>query len=125
MLLQSIKRIILAGLLMLTIFSATASCDQNWQMVHGDILQVFSEQEKLLVRIGAEKQIIELAPDCEIIRLGQPSTLIALCPIGPEAYQDALLWLNHYNLASYILVNYYVEEQDGELVSRDIFGKLK
>jgi hypothetical protein len=45
--------------------------------------------------------------------------------VAAGAYQDVLCWINTKGLVSLILVNYYVQEEDGLLVAYDIFGNRK
>lgn len=78
----------------------------------------------MIMREG-QKQILELDPDCQILRNGSPTSLESLRPVFAQSYQDVLCWLNNQGFISYILANYSVEEVDGSLVSRDIFGNVK
>ncbi len=94
-------------------------------MVHGDVLQVFTLEHKLLLAVGGEPQIYVVAEDCSILRQGTLTSLASLRPIAPDSFQDALCWVDGQGLISHILVNYFVQEEDGVLVAYDIFGNLK
>ena len=96
-----------------------------WKIVHGDVLQVDSEAHTLLLSCDGQKIELPIAEDCQVFREGQPVALGSMRPVGPEAYQDVLCWVNPQGLVSMILVNYYVQEEDGLLVAYDIFGNPK
>ncbi|NLL41815.1 MAG: hypothetical protein GX251_00575 [Firmicutes bacterium] len=123
MLLQNIKLILVFGLVLT--FSVGVSAAPAWKIVHGDVLQVFPEQHKLLLESGGEKLIYKLDTDCQILRLGAPASLESMHPVAPDAFQDVLCWVNPQGLLGLILVNYSVQEEDGTLVLYDIFGNLK
>ncbi len=94
-------------------------------MVHGDIVQVLTEEHKLLLASNGQEVYLVLEEDCRIFRQGAPATLASLRPVGPGAYQDALCWINPQGRVGLLLVNYHVEEENGMLVAYDIFGNRK
>lgn len=124
MLLRIIKVVMVLSLLFLTTSTAWGQVEE-WKMVHGDVLQVFTEQHKILLGCAGERRIYALEPDCQILRLGIPTSLDSMRPIASNAFQDALCWINGQGFVSHILVNYSVQEKDGSLVAYDIFGNLK
>lgn len=124
MLCRNIKLIVLLSLVV--IFTPQVYAGQKpWKMIHGDVLQVLPEQQKFLLHSVEGSEIYVLENDCIILRSGKPTTLDALRPIAPDAFQDVLCWLNSQGLISYIFVNYSIQEEQGILVSRDIFGNVK
>lgn len=124
MLLRIIRLISILGLMLLV--TATAHGQANgWKMVHGDVLQVFPEEHKILLDVSGERSIYVLESGCQILRFGTPTSLDSLRPITSEAFQDALCWVNGHGRVAYVLANYYVSEEDGVLVAYDIFGNLK
>lgn len=125
MLLRNIKLLVLVGFVVLVLSAQTNGQNRSWQMIHGDVIQVDSKQQKLLLKSEGNGHIFVLEDDCAILRHGQETTLEALRPISTGAYQDALCWINPQGKVSYILVNYSVEEIDGALVNYDIFGNRK
>lgn len=125
MLMQNIKAVVLAIVLVLIFASPSLAQLNAWKMVHGEVVQVFPEHHKLLLEIEGQKQIYELSQDCKILRLGSQVALSSLRPITPNSFQDVLCWVDHRGVVSYILVNYSVQEEDGRLVAYDIFGNLK
>jgi len=104
---------------------AVGAYDDGWKMVHGDVLQVFADQHKILLDVDGVKEIYVLEVDCPILRSGVPVSLESMRPIGVNAYQDALCWVNPQGVIGHILVNYRVQEVDGILHNYDIFGNLK
>ena len=116
-----------SAILVLVLFVTQAARGQmhGWKMVHGDVLQVFSEQHKILLDVSGEKTIYTLERDCQILRFSVPTGLDSLRPITSGAFQDALCWINEQGRIAHILVNYAVSEEDGVLVAYDIFGNLK
>lgn len=96
-----------------------------WRMIHGEVLLVFPQQSKLLLASDGVKCIFELEPDCDILRCGCPVALDSARPIAPGVFQDALCWINKQGKIGHMLVNYSVEEAQGVLVNRDIFGNMK
>lgn len=97
----------------------------QWKMVHGEVLQVLPDEHKLLLGYDGQEVYLSLEDGCRIFRQGKPAALESLRPVGPGAYQDALCWINARGVVSMILVNYYVQEEDGLLVAYDIFGNPK
>ena len=124
MLLHNLKQVLVL-VLVLVFLSAASSRAGAWKIVHGDVLQVFPEQHKILLESFGEKMIYELDAECQILRLGSPVSLESMRPVAPSAFQDALCWVNPQGLLSQIWVNYSVREEDGMLVHYDIFGNLK
>ncbi len=120
-----IAKVALVLSLLLLITSTAWGQEEGWKMVHGDVLQVFTEQHKILLNCAGERRIHVLEPDCQILRLGMPTSLESLRPVAPNAFQDALCWVNDQGLISHIFVNYSVLEREGVLVAYDIFGNLK
>lgn len=119
---RSSKGILALGLLLLCTSLASG---HDWKMVHGDVLQVFPEQHKILLDCSGERMIYELEEDCLIWRLGAPASLASMRPVYPGAFQDALCWVNPCGRLSHVLVSYSVHEEDGLLVAYDIFGNLE
>lgn len=124
MLLRHSSLVILVGLLLITSVSHVWA-GEVWHMIHGNVVQVFPEQRKILFESMGEKKVLVLAEDCQILRLGRTADVASLRPITPNAFQDALCWINPQGQISCILANYRVQEEDGVLVSYDIFGNLK
>lgn len=115
--------LVLAVILSLT--SIASGHISGWKMVHGDVLQVFPEQHKILMKINGEQTILVLDAQCPIYRLGTTVRLESMRPIAPDTFQDALCWIDEQGLVRHVLVNYNVHEEDGVLVAYDIFGNLK
>lgn len=112
--------------LFLVVFTSSVFAQEGeWTMVHGDVVRIFPEQFKIMLEKDGQKSILELAQDCQILRQGRPCTIESLRPVFPGAYQDALCWFNERGLVSVLLVNYSVQEENGTLVARDIFGNVK
>lgn len=124
MFMQNIKVIVLMFAMVVCTFPASAQV-APWRMVHGEVVQVFPEQHKILLEHAGQKEIFQLVEDCQILREGSPVTLSSLRPIAPGAFQDALLWLDHRGEVNLVLANYRVQEEHGVLVNYDIFGNLK
>ncbi|NMB00285.1 MAG: hypothetical protein GX971_01990 [Firmicutes bacterium] len=125
MLMHNIKLMVLCCLVVLVCTSPLLAKTSSWKAIHGEVIQVFAEQHKLLLRTNDQKKILTLTEDCQILRTGSSVTLASLRPVAPDAFQDVLCWLDHRGQVSVILVNYCVQEQDGVLISYDIFGNLK
>lgn len=89
MLCRSIKVILILAV-MLSLTSIASGQMNGWKMVHGDVLQVFPEQHKLLVETGGEQTILVLDAQCPIYRLGTPVSLESVRPIAPDVFQDVL-----------------------------------
>ncbi len=124
MLLRSIKLLVVLGLLLASVSTVWAQVD-GWKMVHGEVVQVFADQHKIMLESSGQQRIYLLDADCQILRLGVPVSLESMRPIASNAYQDALCWINPQGLIGHVMVNYTVREQEGILVSYDIFGNLK
>ena len=123
-LLRNRKVSLVLGLLLLCTSVVSARSDEG-KMVHGDVLQVFPEQHKILLYCGGEQIIYELEEDCAIWRLGSPANIESMRPVAPDSFQDALCWVNYRGRLSHVFVSYHVQEEDGRLVAYDIFGNLK
>lgn len=122
MLLRNIKLVVLVMAMVL----CCATRGFAWQMLYGDVVQVFPEQNQILLQGSNEKTILDLTDDCVILREGKPTLLQALRPITVGVYQDALCWVDNSGVVNYILVNYKVQEDEqGRLLNYDIFGNLK
>lgn len=120
---KSIEMIVI--MLLVMAFSGVAYA-QGWEMIHGEIRQVFPEERKVLLDSYGEKHILLLTADCEILRKGKPTGIASLRPITQNDFQDAIFWVNSHGQVSYVLVNYSIEEeQKGILVKRDIFGNIQ
>lgn len=125
MLLRNIKLLSIIVIVLLCCSDPVLSKVEAWYVVYGDVLQVFPEQNKLLLETKAAKEIFVLDSECTILRQGQETTLYALRPVDFGFYQDALCWIDSRGLIRYILVNYHVQEEEGHLLNYDIFGNLK
>ncbi|HOB41391.1 MAG: hypothetical protein WBI99_01400 [Limnochordia bacterium] len=112
-------------LLLLALPAGAWAQGSQWQMVHGEVLQVLPEEHKLVIACGGEEVLLAVEEDCRVFRQDQPVALASLRPVAAGAYQDVLCWINTKGLVSLILVNYYVQEEDGLLVAYDIFGNRK
>jgi hypothetical protein len=125
MLMQNIKRGLPIVIFLLVISGPVWAQGPPWRIVHGEVCQVLADQHTLLLAYDGQGEYLALTDDCLILREGQATSLESLRPIGPDAFQDALCWVNPSGLVELILVNYYVEEENGALVSYDIFGNRK
>ena len=107
----------------ITAFSSAANA------LHGEILEVCLEQQKVRVLIDGKLNILELAADAEIYRNGQLVELYSVRPIAKGRYQEGLFFLNHMGLVEVMIVDYSVEEKLTEqgrvLIYYDIFGNVK
>jgi len=118
-------QVIIIGIALLILFSGYVHA-HDWKVVHCEIRQVYQGENSILVDCSGEGLRLSLTTDCEILRKGKPTGIASLRPITDKDFQDALIWVNNQGQASYILVNYTVEEEDkGILVKRDIFGKIQ
>lgn len=124
MLLRNIKLMVVMSLLFVCA-QWTWSQAAAGRMIHGEVLQVYPQQAKILLANNGEKKIFLLEENCQILRQGSPASLNSMRPIAPDAFQDVLCWFNARGLISHIFVNYSVQEEDGILVSYDIFGNKK
>lgn len=97
----------------------------EWRLVHGSVLQVFPEENKIMLQLDGAPLIFALEEECTILRYGRHAALESLRPITPTDFQDALCWLNPFGSISCILANYRVTEEGGILVKHDIFGNVK
>lgn len=123
-----ITRMGVSVLIILMVLGGSAAAwvgEEQWRIVHGEVLQVYPQEHKLLVDLGSGSELLLLAEDCQILRQGAEVALASLRPIAPGALQDVLLWLNGQGLVCLILANYHVQEENGALVSYDIFGNVK
>ena len=93
--------------------------------IHGEVLQVYAEQSKLLIKSDQGKRVIELGDDCQIFRRGQKVTIESLRPVAFDSFQEVLCLLDSRGLANHVFVHYCVQEHNGILVSYDIFGYVK
>lgn len=119
--LRSSKTMLVLGLLLLFSTSVRGAMDE-WRVVHGNIVAIFPQQQKIMLESSADKRIYVLTSDCQILRSGAPTSLDSLRPIATDAFQDALCWVNCQGHIEYLLVNYSALEQNGILTTYDIFG---
>lgn len=94
-------------------------------VIHGDILEVFPDENRVRVLSEDKEIILALDQDTEITRSGQSVRLASLRPITPRRYQEGLFFINSQGMVSRIFVHYYVYQDERGLVSTDIFGKVK
>lgn len=111
--------------LLLVGFACPVYGQQPARVIYGDIVQVHTEEQKIMLEVSGQKSILLVEPDCVILRFGKETALASLRPISPEFYQDALCLLNSRGTVDCILVNYCFVEEDGLLVNYDIFGNPK
>ncbi|HHY16126.1 MAG TPA: hypothetical protein GX521_08640 [Firmicutes bacterium] len=112
--------------IVLACFAPWAAAETNrWQAVHGSVLQIFPEANKIMLWSDGKTLIFVLEPDCEILRQGCPVALESLRPITSTDFQDALCLINPRGLIDCIFANYFVCEKGGNLISLDIFGNVK
>ena len=121
-----LHKISLPVLLLVYVLCWTVSADAFCPpAVHGDILEVFPEQNKIRVLTDDGMTILELDPNCEIFRGTQEISVYALRPVAEGYYQDGLFLFNASGQVMEIFVNYSMQEEAGYLVFYDIFGEIK
>lgn len=109
-----------------TFLSSAALAETNeWRLIHGDVVQILSQENKIMLETNGTILIFALEPECHIFRNGFPAAFESLRPITYVDFQDALCWINPRGLISCILANYSVHEEGGILINRDIFGNVK
>jgi len=115
------------SLLLLLTFTAASLPAEAFHpgAVHGDILEVHAEERKVRVAAPGGLLILELRPDCRLVRGCQPVTASALRPVKEGWYQDALFVLDSEGRVVEAIVNYTIREEAGFLVLYDIFGNIK
>ena len=116
--------LIVIGLLLLFPAMAHGNAKQ-WRLVHGYVLHVQPEENKIMLEMDGRPHIYLIEPDCTILRQGSPTSLASLRPITEYDLQDALCWINPQNQISCILANYSVCEEGGRLVKSAILGKVQ
>ncbi len=111
-------------LLLILVGSATSA-----QMLYGEILEVFPEQNKLRLLVDGEMRILRLDTEAEIYRSGQTVSIESTRPVYPGRYQEGLVYLNSLGHIQVLVVEYRVEEVKGYngsvLYYIDIFGNVK
>ncbi|NLM69564.1 MAG: hypothetical protein GX177_06140 [Firmicutes bacterium] len=97
--------------------------------MHGEILEVFPEQNKIRVLSEGRMQILELADQVEIYRRGQPVSLLSTRPVAENYFQEGIFYMNELGRVVLMVVDYAVEEiqtaSGSLLVYYDLFGGVK
>lgn len=97
--------------------------------VHGEIVEVFPEQNKVRVLSDGVMQVYKLAGGAEIYRGGCLVSLVSCRPITESRFQECLLFLNELGEVTMMLMDYSIAEIQTEagnfLVYYDIFGRVK
>lgn len=116
---------VLFGLFCLLCTAPVQAKNVEWSLIHGEVLQVFEAEKKILLATEGQILILELETDCELFRLGQATSLRSLRPVSSDRFQDVLCWVNPFGFVGCLWANYTIKEEKGNLVNYDIFGKQK
>jgi len=81
--------LIVIGLLLLFPAMAHGNAKQ-WRLVHGYVLHVQPEENKIMLEVDGRPHIYLIELDCTILRQGSPTSLASLRPITEYDLQDAL-----------------------------------
>lgn len=104
-------------------------CVQASHVLHGSILEVFVEQQKLRVDINGQMVILVLDEQVLVYRDSHSVAVESARPIMPGRYQEGLFFLNEKGLVELMLVSYIVVDGSDcaqrRLYHYNIFGELK
>lgn len=97
--------------------------------IHGEILEVFFEQNKVRVLVNGKMDILLLDEQVKVFRNGRTVQVQSARPIKEGKYQEGLFFINKAGLIEVIVVDYSVEERrtdsGSEMIYYDIFGNVK
>lgn len=107
----------------------TQGVEASTRWVHGEILEVFSEANKVRVLIDGRLDILEVESDVEVFRLGERVSLSSMRPITDQRFQEGLFFFNINGKVEKIIVDYSFVEittvSETFILYYDIFGELK
>ena len=117
-----------AAALLVTAVQLPAECGE-YRWLHGEIVEVFPEQNKLQVLTCREFTILRLASGAEIYRRGRPVSLNSARPIAESRFQEGLFLVDRHEEVILMIVDYTIAEIQTEtgtmIVYYDIFGRVK
>lgn len=120
------RRVIFITLILLVLSVHSTYADSPcWSAVYGEVLQVYPEQLKLLIQTKHGKQILELRPDCQILRSGQEVSIVSLRPVTSNSFQEVLCLMDPKGFVTHLFAHYCIQECTDGLVFYDIFGHIK
>lgn len=119
----------LAGILVFAAASAAGGQREFTHWIHGEIVEVFPEQNKLRVLYDGKMGIFSLTRGGEIYRGGRLVSLVSTRPITESRFQEGLFFFNEHGEIILMIVDYSIAEVETEagsvLVYYDIFGRVK
>lgn len=98
-------------------------------VLHGEIIEVFAEQNKVRVLIDGKMDILVLSSDVEIYRQGDLVSLVSARPITDSRYQEGLFFCDDSGCVTVMIVDYSIEiiqtPEATTIIYFDIFGNIK
>ncbi len=110
-------------------FSNLAYGDDSAVILHGEIIEVFVEQNEIRVLIDDNIEILSLEAGVQVYRKGRLVALESMRPITDERYQEGLFFFNQLGKVESIIVDYTIKEfstpSGNLLIYYDIYGRIK
>ncbi len=110
-------------------FSNLAYGDDSAVILHGEIIEVFVEQNEIRVLIDDNIEILSLEAGVQVYRKGRLVALESMRPITDERYQEGLFFFNELGKVELIIVDYTIKEfstpSGNLLIYYDIYGRIK
>ncbi|NMB38781.1 MAG: hypothetical protein GX994_04305 [Firmicutes bacterium] len=110
-------------------FSNLAYSNDSAEILHGEIIEIFVEQNEIRVLIDDKIEILLLEAGVQVYRKGRLVALESMRPITDERYQEGLFFFNELGKVELIIVDYTIKEfstpSGNLLIYYDIYGRIK
>ncbi len=110
-------------------FSNLAYSNDSAEILHGEIIEIFVEQNEIRVLIDDKIEILSLEAGVQVYRKGRLVALESMRPITDERYQEGLFFFNELGKVELIIVDYTIKEfstpSGNLLIYYDIYGRIK
>lgn len=110
-------------------FSNLAYSNDSAEILHGEIIEIFVEQNEIRVLIDDKIEILSLEAGVQVYRKGRLVALESMRPITDERYQEGLFFFNQLGKVESIIVDYTIKEfstpSGNLLIYYDIYGRIK
>lgn len=97
--------------------------------LHGEIVEVFPEQNKVRILVDGKLNILKLEDQVEIFRQGEKTCLESARPITDNRYQEGLFFVNEQGKVFMMIVDYSfnaIETPSGTvIIYYNVFGEVK